>query len=191
MGQARQGEVGAQGVEQGQGPIFARVRGPKAVGDLVADRGQFGRWKVQAEVCGGGLAVAEPHRAVQDVRKGDLLAGADHLRLDIEVGQDQRQLLDQIGPEQVRPGDGGLVGPALAEAGIGPGQARRGALGHIGQAQLGIGVGAGGAGDGVGRGVVAQIGPKIGAKLGDRAIVLSLQAVDQGDGVVFESHAGS
>jgi hypothetical protein len=42
VGEPRQREVGAQGVEQGQRPLASPVRLPEAVGDLVADRGQLG-----------------------------------------------------------------------------------------------------------------------------------------------------
>ena len=74
VGEPRQREIGARAVEQGQRPDVDAVGRPEAVGDLVADGGEFGGGEMSAEFGGGEVLDVEVDGAVQDVGKGDVLA---------------------------------------------------------------------------------------------------------------------
>ena len=134
--QPRQREVGPQPVEMRQGKVARRIK--QAVGDLVADVRQVrGRKPPRQPRC---------HRPVQrhvqpvgHIGEGNFLAGQPDVEGRAILPLQQAQLLGEIGAEQFRPRDGGAVGSAMGQPGVGARLQRLGAVAVPQHSQLGIG----------------------------------------------------
>ncbi len=113
MLQAREAEVGAQGVEQRQRQRFIGGLTEHAVRDLVADQGQFGGGEMGGQLLRGHVAHAD---AVEDVREGDLLPRRADLDRHFVVFVQQRQLFFEVVREKPRLGDRGDVCPHIVQA---------------------------------------------------------------------------
>jgi len=138
MFQTRQRKVGAQTIEQRQRPIAVRIRHEQAIGNLVANLGQFGRGEI-ARQFGRGRAVERPHvQPVQNIGKGDLLVTEAGFDLHPIVADEQVDLFGQIIGEHRGTGNGGDIAARFGQAGEGPARRRCVAVTMIGDAQFGI-----------------------------------------------------
>jgi hypothetical protein len=73
----------------------------EAVGELVADVGEFGRREMTGEFERRDPAHVRPVAGVEHIGEGDLLAGARHLQRDVIMLREQGELIAQIIGEQV------------------------------------------------------------------------------------------
>ena len=171
MLEARQAEVDARGVEQGQraGRVDREV--PAAVGDLVADMDQLGRRKPARQLGRGDAVELQILAGVEHVGKGDFarrMADRDAHRI---IADEMVELVGEIVAEQRRAGDAGGVDAGLVEPGEGAGRGGRRRFGVIFEAQLGISEAAFVARLAVGTGARRGISVERGAEVGDRRIV--------------------
>ena len=142
MRQPGQAEIGPQPVEKRQRDRVVIVFEHDAIGQLVADIGQFGRGEMPRDQVGIDACQLGPGAPVEDIGEGDLLFRGTETTLHIVILADQFELLAQIVAKQLRAGDRGGVQPGRIET-----AERAVAVGRLvasakAQPQFGIGIAA-------------------------------------------------
>ena len=177
MDQPAQRVIDPHRVEQRQRQRRPLRRLPQPVGHLVADRGEDRRREVAGQFAGRDLALEQLVAAVEHVGVGDFLRARPHRQHGAELLHQRAQLLEQVGAEGARLGDGGGVDAGGGQLGPGAAGERRRPARLPGQPQLGIAepraLGA------VGRGAVGDEAGEGGPQRRHRIGMQRLQPVDR------------
>ncbi|MNZ28392.1 hypothetical protein D3C78_456200 [compost metagenome] len=135
MHQAAQGEVHPRGIEQRQGQRIGVFPFIEAVGDAVGGGGQIGAREHPGQLGGGHPGTGQFVAVLHHIGIGNVLPAGAHFNLHGEVMHQRPQLLQQVGAESVRVGDGDTVVARHLDLGIGAGGGRHLALAPVGDAQ--------------------------------------------------------
>jgi hypothetical protein len=117
MTEARQAEIDAQRIEQGQRLRVSGQFPPFAIGDLVPDMGKIGGRKVPRQI--GRRDVGKGDAVADHIGERDFLGGAADLDIDVIIAEQEVDLLRQVIGKQLRPGDALRVETGRGQPSIG------------------------------------------------------------------------